>query len=106
MTDSEKLDLLIQEITEVKREVVETKKDVAETKIDVKGVKNKLSGLELHIENVTDKNIQTVAEGHLDLSRKLDNALKVENEKEMLIIKVRILEDELRKVKARLDEIA
>lgn len=106
MTDSEKLDLLIQEITEVKREVVETKKDVAETKIDVKGVKNKLSGLELHIENVTDKNIQTVAEGHLDLSRKLDDALKVENEKEMLIIKVRILEDELRKVKARLDEIA
>ena len=99
MTDSEKLDLLIQEITEVKR-------DVAETKIDVKGVKNKLSGLELHIENVTDRNIQTVAEGHLDLSRKLDNALKVENEKEMLIIKVRILEDELRKVKARLDEIA
>lgn len=106
MTDSEKLDLLIQEITEVKREVVETKKDVAETKSDVKGVKSKLSGLELHIENVTDRNIQTVAEGHLDLSRKLDNALKVENEKEMLIIKVRILEDELRKVKARLDEIA
>lgn len=99
MTDSEKLDLLIQEITEVKR-------DVQETKSDVKGVKNKLSGLELHIENVTDRNIQTVAEGHLDLSRKLDNALKVENEKEMLIIKVRILEDELRKVKARLDEIA
>lgn len=99
MTDSEKLDLLIQEITEVKR-------DVQETKSDVKGVKNKLSGLELHIENVTDKNIQTVAEGHLDLSRKLDDALKVENEKEMLIIKVRILEDELRKVKARLDEIA
>ena len=99
MTDSEKLDLLIQEITEVKR-------DVAETKIDVKGVKNKLSGLELHIENVTDRNIQTVAEGHLDLSRKLDDALKVENEKEMLIIKVRILEEELKKVKARLDEIA
>ena len=99
MTDSEKLDLLIQEITEVKR-------DVQETKSDVKGVKNKLSGLELHIENVTDRNIQTVAEGHLDLSRKLDDALKVENEKEMLIIKVRILEEELKKVKARLDEIA
>lgn len=92
MTDSEKLDLLIKEITEVKN--------------DVKGVKNKLAGLELHIENVTDKNIQTVAEGHLDLSRKLDDALRVENEKEMLIIKMRLLEDELRKVKERLDEIA
>lgn len=39
-------------------------------------------------------------------SEKLDDVLKVENEKEMLIIKVRILEDELRKVKERLDEIA
>ena len=78
MTDSEKLDLLLQKVTNI----------------------------ELHLENVTDKNIQTVAEGHLDLSRKLDNALKVENEKELLVIRVRILEDELRKVKERLEQIA
>ena len=78
MTDSEKLDLLLKKVTNI----------------------------ELHLENVTDKNIQTVAEGHLDLSRKLDEALKVENEKELLIIRVRILENELRKVKERLDEIA
>ena len=52
-------------------------------KTDVKSVKNEVTSLELHIENVTDKNIQTVAEGHLDLSRKLDDALKVENEKDV-----------------------
>ena len=85
MADNEKLDLILSELKEVKQ---------------------KVTGIEVHLENVTDKNIQTVAEGHLDLSRKLDNALKVENEKEMLIIRVRILEDELRKVKERLDEIA
>jgi N-glycosylase/DNA lyase len=78
MTDSEKLDLLLKKVTNI----------------------------ELHLENVTDKNIQTIAEGHLDLSRKLDEALKVENEKELLIIRVRILENELRKIKERLDEIA
>lgn len=78
MTDSEKLDLLLK----------------------------KVNSIELHLENVTDKNIRTVAEGHLDLSRKLDDALRVENEKELLIIRVRILEDELRKVKERLDQIA
>ena len=42
----------------------------------------------------------------LDLSRKLDNSLKSENEKELLIIRVRILEDELRKVKELLEQIA
>lgn len=78
MTDSEKLDLLL----------------------------NKVNGIELHLENVTDKNIRTIAEGHIDLSRKLDDALKVESEKELLIIRVRILEDELRRVKERLDQIA
>lgn len=78
MTDSEKLDLLLRKVTDI----------------------------ELHLENVTDKNIQTVAEGHLDLSRKLDEALKVESEKELLIIRVRILENELRKIKERLDQIA
>lgn len=88
MTDNEKLDLILSKLE----------------KLNV--IEDKLASLELHLENVTDKNIQTVAEGHLDLSRKLDNALKVENEKEMLIIRVRILEDELQKVKERLDAIA
>jgi len=92
MTDSEKLDFLL--------------KEMAEMKTDIKQVKQDVTSIQLHLENVTDKNIQTVAEGHLDLSRKLDNALKVENEKELLVIRVRILEDELRKVKERLDQIA
>ena len=85
MTEKEMLELLIKEVIEVK---------------------TKVNGIELHLENVTDKNIQTVAEGHLDLSRKLDDALKVENEKELLIIRVRILEEELQKVKECLNQIA
>ena len=92
MTDREILELLLKELTEMKT--------------DMKQVKQDVTSIQLHLENVTDKNIQTVAEGHLDLSRKLDNALKVENEKELLVIRVRILEDELRKVKERLEQIA
>ncbi|MDD6208441.1 MAG: DUF5320 domain-containing protein [Clostridiales bacterium] len=90
----------------IKTDLQAVKDDVQAVKDDVRIVKNRVSGLELHIENVTDMNIKTVAEGHLDLSRKLDDALKVENEKEMLIIKMRFLEDELRKIKERLDQIA
>ena len=92
MTDREILELLLKEMTEMKT--------------DMKQVKQDVTSIELHLENVTDKNIQTVAEGHLDLSRKLDDALKVENEKELLVMRVRILEDELRKVKERLEQIA
>lgn len=79
MTDSEKLDLLLSKVEKLDR----IEKELQEVKTDVKSVKNEVTSLELHIENVTDKNIQTVAEGHLDLSRKLDDALKVENEKDV-----------------------
>ena len=58
------------------------------------------------IRRASHRNIKIIAEGHLDLSRKLDDALKVENEKELLLIRVNILENELRKVKERLAQIA
>ena len=47
-----------------------------------------ITDVKLHLENVTDKNIRIVAEGHLDLNRKLDEALKIQNEKEILQIRL------------------
>ena len=62
--------------------------------------------LESTLENVTNKNISIIAEGHLDLSRKLDEALKVENEKELLLIRVNMLENDIKKIKKRIEQIA
>lgn len=69
-------------------------------------IKRDIKSIQLTLENETNRNIKIIAEGHLDLSRKLDDALKVENEKEMLLIRVNILENELRKVKERIESIA
>lgn len=69
-------------------------------------IKRDIRSIQLTLENETNRNIKIIAEGHLDLSRKLDDALKVENEKEMLMIRVNILENELRKVKERIESIA
>lgn len=69
-------------------------------------IKRDIKSIHLTLENETNRNIKIIAEGHLDLSRKLDDALKVENEKEMLLIRVNILENELRKVKERIESIA
>ena len=67
---------------------------------------NKITDIQLTIENETNRNIKIIAEGHFDLSRKLDEALKMENEKEMLMIRVNRLENELRRVKERIEDIA
>ncbi len=66
----------------------------------------KITDIQLTLENETNKNIQIIAEGHLDLSRKLDEALKIENEKEMLLLRVNRLENEIRRIKQRIEEIA
>lgn len=81
MTDSEKLDLLLEKVSTIE---------------------NKVTSIELTLENEIRVNIQRVAEGHLDLSRNLHDAMRPSNEVEMLAIKVRMLETEIRELKARL----
>ena len=66
----------------------------------------KINDIQLTLENETNRNIRIIAEAHLDLSRKLDEALKVENEKESLIMRVNRLENEVRQIKEKMDDIA
>lgn len=89
MTDSEKLDLILSEIKDLKQRTV--------------NVENKVTNMELTLENEIRVNIQRVAEGHLDLSRNLHEALKIDSEKEMLAIRVSVLETELRRIKTQLE---
>lgn len=91
MTDSEKIDLILQKVNDF---------DNKFNRLD-----DKVTGIELHLENVTDRGIKIIGEGHADLSRKLDEALKVETEKELLLIRMNYLEGELERVKKRLSEL-
>lgn len=85
MTDGEKLDLILSELQSMKSEM---------QKLD-----RKVVGMEVHLGNVTDRNIQLIAEGNLCLRQRLDEALKVESEKVLWGIRLNILEDEIRKIK-------
>lgn len=69
-------------------------------------VEKKVTEVQVTLENETNKGIQIVAGGHLDLSRKLDEALTIENEKEMLKLRINRLESEVKKINAWLEEIA
>lgn len=70
MTDGEKLNLILQEITAVKQEVATINQEMTTVKQEIVDIK-------MTLENVTNRNIRTIAEGHLDLSRKLNEALHV-----------------------------
>ncbi|MCM1044225.1 MAG: hypothetical protein NC417_01835 [Candidatus Gastranaerophilales bacterium] len=85
MTDSEKLDLILSKMDKIDK----MEKDITDIK--------------LILENEIRVNIRRVAEGHLDLSRNLHEAMKIDSEKEMLSIRVNVLETELRRIKAQLE---
>ncbi|HBI61698.1 MAG TPA: hypothetical protein DDY31_10900 [Lachnospiraceae bacterium] len=83
---------------------MDSRLDKVDSRLDK--VESKVTEVQMTLENETNKEIRIIAEGHLDLSRKLDEALKVENEKEMLLLRVIKLENELRRLKAKIEEIA
>ncbi len=79
-----------------------------ETKIiinELEDIKKSITEIQMTLENETNKIIQIIAKGHLNLSRKLNDALKVENEKEMLLLRVNRLENEIRGIKQRIEII-
>ena len=73
MTDNEKLDLILQKVTELDQKVTGLDQKVTVLEKDVTDIK-------LTIENEIHVNIQRVAEGHLDLSRKLNEYINISNE--------------------------
>ena len=73
---------------------------------EIDELKQAVKEIQMTLENETNRNIRIIAEGHLDLSRKLDEALRVENEKEVLLIRVNSLETEVKKLKERIERIA
>ena len=101
MTDSEKLDLILEmvgglgtkvENLETKVDSLETRMDGLETRMnsfetrmdsletDLKEVKQRVIKTDLTMENEIRVNIQRVAEGHLDLSRKLNECIKLSSD--------------------------
>lgn len=106
MTDNEKLDLILSRLEKldiIESEMQSIKSDTQELKQRMSNVENKVTNIELTLENEISVNIKRVAEGHLDLSRNLHEALKVDSEKEVLAIRLNVFETELRKIKKQLE---
>lgn len=97
---------LLQPIHAIQEDIQELKRRTSAIEEAVSELKRRTTSIELTLENETNRNITIIAEGHRDLSRKLNDALKVESEKELLLVRVNLLEGELRKVKERLAQIA
>ena len=98
----EEMSSMHQEIHAVKEETGSMRSEVSSLREEMDAVKQRLTLIETTLENETNRGIRIIAEGHLDLSRKLDDALKVDNEKELLLLRVTHLENEVHTIKERM----
>ena len=102
MADSEKFDLILSKIDKLDSRIdkLDSRMDKMDSRMDK--MENDITDIKLTLENEIRVNIQRVAEGHLDLSRNLHEAMKPNNEVEMLSVKVRMLETDVKNLQVRL----
>lgn len=98
MTDSEKLDLILSEMQDMKTEMQGMKSEMQE-------LKRRVTSIELHIENATDKNIQLIAENFIELAKKLNQAIPVADKNLSYEVKVNYLIEEVDKIKEEIEKL-
>ncbi len=91
MTDSEKLDLILSEMQDIKTNMQE--------------MQRRTTNIELHLENVTDKNIQLIAENFIELTNKLNQAIPAADKNLAYEVKVNYLVSEVDKLKREIAEL-
>ena len=62
--------------------------------------------INLCLENEIRPSIMRIAEGHLDLSRKLDEALKIDQEKESMALRLNFLEGKVERLETKVVGLA
>lgn len=87
----EKVSRLEKDVSDLKQDVSVLKQDVSGLKQDVSGLKLEVAGIKVHLENVTDKNISILAENHINLVEKLNQAIPYADNNKIYEIQVRSL---------------
>lgn len=96
---------LKQDVAVLKQEVGELKQDVAVLKHDMKSVKQRVTAIELTLENETNHNIQLLAENHISLVNKLNEAIKVQDKSILYEVQVSGLKMKVEKLEKEVEEL-
>ncbi len=93
----------------IRDDIAEMKQKIAEIEEELQALTLRVTSMELHIENCTDKNIQLIAENFIELTNKLNKAipaadknLAYEVKVNYLVREVDILKKEVAELKGRI----
>ena len=97
------LDGTKQDIGGMKQDIGGMKQDIKELKENQEGFDRELKAINVTLENEVIKSIKIIAEGHMDLSRKLDEALKFKKEREMTNLQLVQMQGEITRLKIKVN---
>ena len=92
-----------QEIRGMKQDIGGMKQDIKELKENQESFDRELKAINVTLENEVIKSIKIIAEGHMDLSRKLDEALKFKKEREMTNLQLVQMQGEITRLKIKVN---
>lgn len=98
MTDNELLQAIYGDMQEMKS-------DMQEMKSDMRELKQRVSGIEVTLENETNRNIKLLAENHGTLIDKLNQAIKVSDKTAIYEIQVNILTGKVEKLEKEIADL-
>lgn len=116
MTDREMLEALYNgmqsmkdDMQSMKGDMQSMKEDVQNLKEDVQAVKQKVTSIEVSLENETNHNIQILAENHINIVDKLNEAIRVQDKSILYEVQISglktrldVLERELKEIKSKI----
>ncbi len=70
---------------------------------NLEATRKETADIRLTLENEVIKGIHIIGEGHLDLSRKMNQLLETKEERDLIELRVLSLEHEMRRIKDRLE---
>lgn len=74
-----------------------------EMRSDIQDLKSSVHAIQVTLDNEVIHGIRIIAEAHVDLHRKLHEALKITNEEELIAVRVTHLEKEVREISKWID---
>ena len=99
MEENETMVIILKTLNDINGRVQNIESKVQGIESRVQNIESKVQGIEITLENETNRNINLIAEGHLNLDRKLDEALKTLQPNTMYHLKVNHLDGEVKKIK-------
>ena len=105
MTDTNKLDFIINELSNIRSDISNMQSDISGMKSDISNLKTQVSQIQLHLENRTDRNIELLAENHSTLIDKLNQAIPAANKNLTYEVKVNYLLDRVSALEKEVAEL-